>query len=232
MKVSSSSSLRRGGIALCLAVLPACARTASVPDPRDAAEAWAAAVDKATDDKNPDSGDLYDLLSKRSRATMTKTQVAAIAKDDKGELREQAKGIREVVAQDKAQKPTEAPKIVAVALVRYEDGSEASLVLENGLFRVQNAILMPGGGATPEEAVASFRDALRRRSYPAIVRLLTPTLRATVEAQLKGLEASMAEPDKLPFPSGAVDEIDLKLENGHRVRLKRVNGKWYVDNFE
>lgn len=192
----------------------ACAKT-SIPDPRAAAEAWAEAAEKG------DADALHAMLSKRSRATISKSDVAATVAQAKGELKDQAADIR--AAKD---------KISAVAVLRWDDGTEASLVLSNGRFFVQSAMLMPGGGATASEAVAGFRDALRRRSYPALLRMLTPSLRAAVEAQLKGLEKSIGDPDKLPYPTDSGDELEIKLENGHKLRLKRVDKTWYIDNFE
>jgi hypothetical protein len=201
-----------------LSIAPiACAATSSVPDPRTAAEEWAAAAEKG------DADALHGMLSKRSRATLSKADVAATVASTRVELKDQAAEIR-----DKAKKN----EIVAVAILRWDDGAEASLILESGKFRVKNAILMPGGGATPTEAVAGFREALRRRSYPALLRFLSPALRATVEAQLKGLEKSIGEPEKLPYPTDAGDEIEIKLENGHKIKLKRVEKTWYIDNFE
>jgi hypothetical protein len=192
----------------------ACTRTASIPDPKATADAWAEAAEKG------DSEALYGMLTKRSQATMSKTEVARTVASSRAELKEQAAGIKATKA------------IVAVALVRWDDGTEASLTLENGQFHVNDAVMMPGGGATPEETVAGFRSALKRRSYPAMVRMLTPALRATVEAQLEGIGRAIAEPDKISYPTGTGDEMEIKLENGHKLRLKKVDKKWYIDNFE
>ncbi len=120
-------------------------------------------------------------------------------------------------------------------MLRWADGTEVTLVLENGVFRIASAGYLPAGGATPEQtALAGFRDVLKRRSYPGILRLLSPALRAAVEGQLKGLETALDQPDatKMQNPSANGDEVEIKLQNGHRLRLKRIDGKWYIDNFE
>lgn len=192
----------------------ACATTQRIPDPRAAADAWADAAERG------DAEALHGMLTKRSAATLSKADVAATVGSAKAELKDQAREIRET------------KEITAVAILRWEDGTEASLVLEKGQFRVQSALLMPGGGSRPEEAIAGFRDALHRRSYPALLRMLSPALRAAVEAQLKGLEKSIGDPEKLPIPPDAGDEIEIKLENGHKLRLKRIDKTWYIDNFE
>ncbi len=223
--------MRRSGLALVVAsaalAAPSlgCARTASIPDPRAAAEAWAAAVEKCTNKGDGGACDpeaIHAMLTKRSRATMTKAEVAAALKDSSRELAAQATGVREAKDQ-----------ITTVAVLRYEDGTEASLVLEADGFRVANAVHVPGPSKSPEEAVAGFRVALKQRSYPAVLRLLSPTLRATVEAQLAGLEKAIPDDPKKVVPSDQKgDVIDVPLENGHRLRLKRIDGSWYIDDFE
>ncbi len=176
--------------------------------------AWADAAERG------DSEALHGMLTRRSAATMSRDAVAATVGSAKAELQEQAKQLRE------------AKDVAAIATLRWDDGTEATLVLEKGRFRVQSAVLMPGGGSRPEEAVAGFRDALHRRSYPALLRMLSPGLRAAVEAQLKGLESAIGDPAKLAIPPDAGDELEIKLENGHKLRLKRVDKTWYIDNFE
>jgi hypothetical protein len=203
--------------ALPLATSVACIGGGSVPNPESAALAWAAAAERG------DADALHGMLSKRSRATMSRTDVAATVASARAELRDQAGEIR--ATQQKNHIP-------AMAMLRWDDGTEASLIHEHGGFRVANAVLMPGGGTTPSEAVSGFREALKRRSYPAILRMLSPSLRAAVEAQLKGLEESIGDPDKLPYPGEAGDELEIKLENGHKLKLKRVDKTWYIDNFE
>lgn len=193
----------------------ACTSAATIPDPKDAAEEYAQAAERG------DGGAIYGMLSKRSRATMSKADVERIAETAKLELRDQAKEVRAAEA-----------SIVAVARLRYEDGSEASLTLKNGKFFVATTGILPGGGATPEEAIAGLRDTLKRRSYPALLRLLTPALRAAVEAQLKGLIEALENPSALQIPPGSGDEVEIKLQNGHKVKLRRENNTWYVENFE
>jgi len=191
-----------------------CASSASIPDPKVAAEEYAAAAERG------DSEALWAMLSKRSRATMSKAEVDKIVHDSKLELVDQAKDVRAASG-----------AIVAVARLRFEDGSEASLTLKDGKFWVATTGML-SGGSTPEEALAGLRDTLKRRSYPALLRLLTPALRAAVEAQLKGLVEALENPSALQIPPGAGEEVEVKLSNGHKVKLRREQGTWYVENFE
>jgi hypothetical protein len=193
----------------------ACARQGTVPDPKDAAEAYASAAEKG------DADAIWSMLSTRSRATTSKNEVDQSVKGSRAELADQAKDIRKNDG-----------TITAVARLRYEDGSEAALVLEDGKFSVASAGMLPGGGSTAQEALSALRDVLKRRSYPALLRLLSPELRAQVEAQLRGLVEALDDPSAIAIPPGSGDDVEIKLSNGHRVRLRREQGTWYVENFE
>lgn len=194
-----------------------CTLGVSVPDPKAAAKAWADAAAAG------DADALHGMLTKRSQAEISKAEVARIVKESPGELKDQA-----------AQITKKSDTITTVAVLQYEDGSSVALELENGVFRIASAGHLPAGGASPEQTALAFRDVLKRRSYPGILRLLSPSLRAAVEGQLKGLETALDQPDatKMSTPNANGDEVEIKLQNGHRLRLKRIDGKWYIDNFE
>lgn len=200
---------------LCAGAVAGCTRGASIPDPRAAAEAYASAAERG------DADAIYGMLSKRSQATVSKAEVQASVGAARAELKDQAGEIRKA-----------APSIVAVARIRFQDGSEASLTLEDGRFYVASAGVLPGGGSTPEEALAAFRETLKRRSYPAMLRVLSPAVRAAVEAQLRGLVEALDDPSAVQIPATTGDELDVKLKDGHRVKLRRENKIWYVENFE
>ena len=202
-------------LGVCLLIASACARQGSVPDPKEAAEAYANAAEKG------DADAIWSMLSTRSKATTSKGEIDQSVKTSRAELADQAKDVRKNDG-----------SIVAVARLRYADGSEAALTLEGGTFAIASAGMLPGGGATAQEALAALRDVLRRRSYPALLRLLSPELRASVEAQLRGLVEALDDPSAIAIPPGSGDDIEIKLSNGHRVRLRREQGTWYVENFE
>ena len=192
-----------------------CAPQGSVPDPKTAAEAYAAAAEKG------DADAIFAMLSSRSRATTSKAEVDKAVASSKLELADQAKAIRAASG-----------SIVAVARLRFDDGSEAALTLKDGRFWVASAGMLPGGGGTPEEALAALRDILQRRSYPALLRILTPALRAQVEAQLRGVVEALDNPGAVQIPPGATDVVEIPLANGHKVKLRKEQGTWYVENFE
>lgn len=189
---------------------------AGVPDPRVTANEWAEAADKG------DADALHGLLTRRGQATVSRAEVATTVGSAKAELRAQAGEIR---------RATKEP-VPTVALLRYPDGTEATLVLEEGRFALRSGGFLPGGGAHPEETIAAFRDALRRRSYGALLRLLSPNLRAVVEAQLSGLERAIPDDPRKVVPTEAGDELEIKLDDGHRLKLRRVDKTWYIENFE
>src|SRR5262245_60878007 len=104
-----------------------CTSSASIPDPKVAAEEYAAAAERG------DSEALWGMLSKRSRATMSKAEVDKIVQDTKLELVDQAKAVRAASG-----------NIAAVARLRFEDGSEASLTLKDGKFWVATTGMLSG----------------------------------------------------------------------------------------
>lgn len=192
-------------------MLVGCGR-AAVPDPRQAALAWATAEERG------DGAALYDMLDARSRATTSRAEWIARVQRDRAELAEQGKSVR-----------TESSAVVATARVPFVGGGEASLAYENGAFRVASAGVLPGGGSTPEEALAALRGAVERRSWASLLRVLSPSLRAQVEAQLRALVEAMPTDAHPTDVSGDVARFE---RDGHVVTLRREQGRWYVENFE
>ncbi len=194
-----------------------CQTGVTVPDPKSAAQAWAEAAERG------DADAMHGMLTKKSQAELGKAEVSRIVKESGGELKDHAALVRKA-----------ADKHVTVAVLPYADGTSVALTLEGGAFRVANAGFVPGGGATPEQAATTFHDVLKKRSYPGILRLLSPTLRAAVEGQLKGLETALDQPgwSVTPSPNGNADEAEIKLQDGHRIKLKKIGEVWYIDNFE
>lgn len=190
-----------------------CAASAP-PDPRDAAKAYAAAVESG------DADGLFELLSADDQRTLTREDVRALVARDQRELRDFAAA----VSQERA-------RSAAVATIHFKDGEQASLVLEDGRFRVTSAGTMPGGARSPEEALDQLRRALSRRSYPALLRVLSPATRAAVERDLRGLLAVLEKAGSLPVVQSG-DTATVQVPGGHRVKLRREGTLWSVEDFD
>lgn len=197
----------------CALVLSGCA-SAAPPDPREAAQAYAAAITSG------DADELYDMLSEEDRRSVSREQVRALVARDKQELAEYAS----VVAAPSS-------RTSASAKLRFKDGEQATLLFENGRFRVSSAGTMPGGARSPEEALEQLRRALSRRSYAALLRVLSPQTRAAVERDVRGLVTVLEKSGTLPVQTSG-DVATVQAPGGHRVKLRREGTVWYVEDFD
>jgi len=203
----------RARVVLLLVSTQACA-SARVPDPRDAARAYAEAAVRG------DATALYGMMTTASRRERSKDDVRNVVAGEKNELAEQG---REVARPD--------VRVEATARFRYADGEEAALDLRDGRYGVTATGALPGGGRTPEEALDQLRRVLARRSYAGLMRVLSPTTRASVENDLRALVDGLVDPGQLPVQLTG-DEAVVRVPGGHQVKLKREGGVWRVEDFD
>jgi hypothetical protein len=186
----------------------------SVPDPRAAADAFAAAAQRG------DSDAIYGMMTTSAQKQRSRDEVRAIVRDEREELADEGKALA-----------AKGSSVEATARLRFDDGEEAALDLENGLFRVTSAGALPGGARTPEEALDQLRRVLARRSYAGLMRVLSPATRASIEQDLRALVAGLDHPESLPVTVTG-DAATIAVPGGHHVRLKRESGVWRVDDFD
>lgn len=186
----------------------------AVPSPREAASAFARAAERG------DAAALHAMLSSASQRSRSEDDVRRLLSAGRVELAEYARA----VARDGV-------RAEGVAKLRYEDGEEVSLALDGERFRVTGAGTLPGGARSPTEALDQLRRALARRSYAALLRVVTPTTRAAIEADLRTLVEGLEHPHTLAVQS-AGDTAQVTVPGGHRVRLKRDGDVWRVDDFD
>jgi hypothetical protein len=203
-------------VVLVLAVTAAslgCA-TGRVPDPALAVRAYAAAASSG------DAAALYAMMTKASREARSKDDAAKMVAGERDELAEQGREL---------QRPD--VRIEATARVRYADGEEAALDLRDGAYAVTAAGTLPGGARTPEQALDQLRRVLARRSYQALMRVLSPSTRAAVENDLRALVDGLTAPETLPVQVDG-DAAVVPVPGGHQVKLKREAGVWRVEDFD
>ena len=199
--------------ALGLGALTAC-RDRSVPDPRDAAAVYASAAARG------DANAIYSMMTSSAKRALSADDLRRIIGDERAELAEQATAITSKDA-----------RLEARARLRFGDGEEVALDLLGGRFLVASAGTIPGGAATPEEALDELRRVVARRSYAGLVRILTPSARASLEQDLRGLVTGLERPDTLPVETRG-DEASASVPGGHHVKLKREGGLWRVEDFD
>jgi hypothetical protein len=184
-----------------------------MPDPKEAVRAYQAAAERG------DAKALYGMLSKRSQVAMRSADVERIVADERSELAAQAKGLGDPGS-----------VVRASARVRYPDGEDATLALEDGDFRVSTAFGLPSAHTT-REALEELRRALARRSYAALMRILSPATRSAIESDLRSLVDGLAHPEGLEVLE-AGDAASVQVPGGHSVKLRRESGVWRVEDFD
>jgi hypothetical protein len=205
--------MRRLALACAATVVVGCGGS-RVPDPRQAASAYAEAAQRG------DADALYAMMTESARKGRSIDETRAAVKDEKDELVEQGRAIASKDA-----------RVEATARLRFADGEEAALDLREGRFAVTAAGAIPGGGRTPEEALDQLRRVLARRSYAGLMRVLSPATRAAIEDDLRGLVNGLDRPETLPVTL-AGDSATISVPGGHHVKLKRENGVWRIEDFD
>jgi hypothetical protein len=135
-------------------------------------------------------------------------------------------GRAEIMQQARAMASPSA-NVRAVAEVRYVDGEVSVLVVEGGRYRISAAAGLPAGARTPSQALGELRGALSRRSYPALVRLLSSDTRAALEGDVRALVSGLERPDTLSVKVHG-ETAEVEVPGGHKVLLKREAGVWRV----
>jgi hypothetical protein len=201
-------------LACCAWMASAACSPSSIPDPKDALHAYQEAAQRG------DSRAIYDMLSERARQSWRPADVERIVGDEKVELAALAKAVSEPGA-----------VIRATARVRYPDGEDASLDLEDNAFHIRSADALPAAARTPREALEQLRRALARRNYAALMRVLSPTTRSAIESDLRSLVDGLKEPDGLDVQISG-DAASVQIQGGHSVKLRRDGGLWKVEDFD
>lgn len=190
-----------------------CARS-ELPDPKTAAREYAAAVEKG------DSAAVYSMLTSDARRAQGKQGVERLVRESKTEITRAAKAAASADS-----------KVEMLATVRFEDGEQAELSVEDGEFRVQSAGALPHGARTPAQALAELRQALARRSYAGILRVLSSESRSSLENDLRSLVDGLEQAETLDVKVTG-DRAEVRVPGGHSVKLKREAGIWRIEDFD
>ncbi len=205
--------MARLNLSAALTLLVGCSRPA-IPDPRSAVEAYAKALVRG------DAETVYRMMTVESQRTYGRAGTRAMLADAREELGREGRALLAGPSETRT-----------VARVRYVDGERAELVLEHGKLGIRAADVLPYAARTPEEALSSLRAALGRRSYPALVRLLSSESRSAAESDLRALVEGLGDPDTLDIRVHG-EEADVVVPGGHTVKLKREAGVWRVRDFD
>jgi hypothetical protein len=185
-----------------------------IPDPKVTARAYASAAERG------DADAIYALLTPEGRRALGPAGTKQLVQESKSELGRTARAIRSNDA-----------RVEASAETRFSDGESATLVLENGRFYVDAASLLPARPRSPSQALAGLRRALARRSYPALMAVMSGDSRGALESDVGALVDALEHPETLDIQVNG-DAAEVQVPSGHRVLLKREAGVWRVLDFD
>jgi hypothetical protein len=196
-----------------MASATACGRP-ELPDPRVAASAYAEAAARG------DADALHRMLTSDAKRTYGREGTKRVVADARAEIGAQGRALKRPGS-----------RVDATATVPLSDGTSVELVFGPGGFRVASADTLPSGARTPVEALEGLKKALARRSYPALLRVLSSKARTAVEMDLRSLEAGLADPKTLDVKVTG-DRAEVEIPGGHAVTLERDGGTWRVDDVQ
>jgi hypothetical protein len=184
----------------------------SLPDPREAARAYAEAV------KRGDAERVHAMLTSEAQRGLGREGTSKLVVAERTELARQAQALLEGEL-----------AVEATATIPLADGSAVELTLEDRGFRVAAAETLPSAARTPTAALDGLRRALGRRSYAALLRVLSAESRVALESDLRSLVNGLADPSSLDVKVNG-DRAEVEIPGGHAVTLKRESGIWRVDD--
>jgi hypothetical protein len=185
-----------------------------VHDPKDAAAAFARSASAG------DSAAIYAMLSPASQRALSQSDVRRIVDDEKVELDAIGRALSGADA-----------RAAATARLRFADGEEVALDWAGGKFGVTSGGTLPGGAPTPEAALGELRRVMARRSYPGLLRLLSPSTRSAIEQDLRTLTSGLEHPETLLIRTNG-DTSSAVVPGGHHVSMKREAGIWRIEDFD
>lgn len=167
-----------------------------------------------------DSERVYGMLTRDAQRAHGKEGVRRMVGESRPELARTAR-----------QAASDRSRVEMIATVRFADGEQAELPLEQGRFRVGSAGALPQGARTPAQALAELRQALARRSYPGIMRVLSSESRSALENDMRSLVDGLEQPETLDVKITG-DKAEVSVPGGHSVKLKREAGIWRIEDFD
>jgi hypothetical protein len=220
---------------LSLALLAGCAP--SPQSPRDVLHAYASAISEGRAD------DAYRLLSDDARKGTSLEAFRTMVQKNRNEALELGKSLS---------RPTEAPFVTAV--VPLPSGEQVTLVLEDGLWRVDGDALDFYSHASPRQAIVGFARAFARERWDVLLAYSPESHRdGLTEARLREAwgkravgDGKLARPPEGAKIEDAISEIRRALptatfeETGDRASMSyggagvvtfvREHGGWQVED--
>lgn len=197
-----------------LALGPCACGGPALPDPEPVARRYADAL------RRGDEAAVYQLLSQRAQREIGRQRLQRLLRELKPELLAQAKAITDARA-----------RVEVRAQARFIDGELATFGVEDGALKLHAVAALPARATTPQQALSDLRSALARRSYPALVSVLTRDSAGAFDEKMNSLVEALQDPESLLIQVEAGRAV-VELPDGHRVELRKEEGLWKVRDFE
>lgn len=200
-----------GGV---LALAAAGCSASRVPDPIPAARRFARACERG------DARAVHAMLSEDQQRALDPRAVRARLAEGGAQAQARCRALAHA-----------ALTVDGAATMQFATGESASVIYEHGAPKIAAAGALPGGGATPEAALASFRSSLLRWLAGSALGPLTTSTRERTSERLRALAHGLRRPEALLVDVSG-DRAKVDVEPGHFVSLRREGGLWRVEAFE
>ncbi len=186
--------------------------------PRGTLAALTAAADRG------DADALYALLPRAAQREESLPAFRARMTLEQPEVRELAASLRR--QQQAGIEPRVDLALRSGATVAVDDDPDGWRVAEPGLGAAT--------AVTPAAAARALRAALLRQSLPALLSVLSATARGALRAEIHALIDALADPSALEATStsNSGQRVELRLPDGHTLRLVREGVNWRVDDVQ
>lgn len=211
----------RGAVVLVTATLVGCTG-ARAGSPRSTLESVRNAAQRA------DADALYALLPASARRATTLEAFRARMATERAELHTLGEALANTL-------PSRSP-VVELATT---DGVGATAVDDIDGWRVARAGFGPGTTPTPTDALRALRAALRRRSLPALLQVLSARARGALLADFAAISDALEDPSAVGSlvthtgqGPGSTERREVLLPDGRRLMLLREGPSWRIDDLQ
>jgi hypothetical protein len=171
-----------------------------------------------------EAGDIdaaYGLLSSAQRRAISLEQLQSLAASYQDEVREQARQLERLRSEP----------VPVRAEMRGPGSQVATFTLEDGRWRIAEGAVGAASLESPLQAVRALRRALERRSYGAVMRVLSRDSRAVIEDEVARIAEQLADEEGLRVEITG-NRARIVYDETHFIDLAREDGEWVVADMD
>ncbi len=170
----------------------------------------------------------YALLSADMRERLSFEEFAIQWKESAAERKHQAAALAEGLKG--------VPDLDERAKMTYPDGKTVHLAREDGRWLLESPVVTRSHAGRPHDAVKLFAEALDKRDYEAVLRVLTARRRRGIADQVDSFVDSLLEHldgAENTIETTGKDRAELRWDDDgqrYRIQLRREGDEWRVDD--